>query len=132
MPWLTAFALLGLAASSASTWVHYQILNDPIYASFCDVNATFSCTEAYTSRFGAFGGVPVALSACCSSRRAGADRALCAQSRGRRAQSCRAMCSPSSTLGLAAVLYLAYASFFILKSCACSVSAPMSRSSACS
>ncbi len=50
-----------LVAASASTWVHYQILNDPTYASFCDVNATFNCTDAYTSRFGAFGGVPVAL-----------------------------------------------------------------------
>ena len=50
-----------LLASSASTWVHYRILNDPTYASFCDVNATFSCTEAYASRFGSFGGVPVAL-----------------------------------------------------------------------
>src|SRR6187399_3190008 len=60
-PWLAAFALLGLAFASASTWVHYRILNDPLYSSFCDVNATFSCTEAYTSRFGAFFGVPVAL-----------------------------------------------------------------------
>ncbi len=60
-PWFAAFALIGLAASTASTWVHYRILNDPLYASFCDVSATFSCTEAYTSRFGAFGGVPVAL-----------------------------------------------------------------------
>ena len=56
-----ASPLLGLGRGGASTWVHYQILNDPTYASFCDVNATLNCTEAYTSRFGAFGGVPVAL-----------------------------------------------------------------------
>ena len=61
MKLMGAFALLGLAASSASTWVHYRILNDPTYASFCDVNATFSCTEAYTSRFGAVAGVPIAV-----------------------------------------------------------------------
>src|SRR6478735_8763509 len=60
-PWFAAFALLGLGFASASTWVHYRILNDPTYASFCDVNATLNCTDAYTSRFGAFGGVPVAL-----------------------------------------------------------------------
>src|SRR5262245_11511184 len=59
--WFAAFALLGLIASSASTWVHYQILNDPTYASFCDVNESFSCTVAYTSRFGSAFGVPVAV-----------------------------------------------------------------------
>jgi hypothetical protein len=42
-PWFATFALIGLAASSASTWVHYQILNDPTYASFCDVSATLGC-----------------------------------------------------------------------------------------
>src|SRR5688572_8217568 len=61
-PWLAGFALIGLAAASASTWVHYDILNNPLYGgSFCDVNATLNCTEAYTSRYGAFAGVPVAL-----------------------------------------------------------------------
>ncbi len=89
VPWFTAFALLGLAASAASTWVHYQILNDPTYASFCDVNSTLNCTEAYTSRFGAFGGVPVALlGRAVLRRRAGADRALLALA-GRGAQSSR-------------------------------------------
>ena len=38
--WLAALALLGLGFASASTWVHYRILNDPTYASFCDVNST--------------------------------------------------------------------------------------------
>ena len=59
--WLAAFALLGLGFASASTWVHYRILNSPTYESFCDVNSTLNCTAAYTSRFGAVGGVPVAL-----------------------------------------------------------------------
>ena len=64
--WLSGFAVLRpWQRRRASTWVHYRILNDPTYASFCDVNATVSCTEAYTSRFGAFGGVPVALFGCC-------------------------------------------------------------------
>ena len=59
--WLAVFATVGLIAASASTWVHYRILNDPLYASFCDVNSTLNCTEAYTSRYGAIAGVPVAL-----------------------------------------------------------------------
>lgn len=112
--WYTALAALGLAAAGASTWVHYRILNDPTYASFCDVNATFSCTEAYSSRYGAVGGVPVAvfgliffvfvlgLVALCS-RSASASRNL------------PGYIFASSTIGLAVVLYLAYASFVILK-----------------
>ena len=58
---LTIAALAGLGFAAASTWVHYRILRDPLYSSICDVNATFSCTEAYTSRYGSIGGVPVAL-----------------------------------------------------------------------
>src|SRR5262245_39923701 len=58
---LLVAALVGLAFAAASTWVHYRILQDPFYSSICDVNATFSCTEAYTSRFGSIAGVPVAL-----------------------------------------------------------------------
>ena len=112
--WSAFFATLGLVASTASTWVHYRILNDPTYASFCDVNATFSCTEAYSSRYGAVGGVPVAvfgmifflfvlgLVALCS-RSAAASRNL------------PGYIFASSTIGLAVVLYLAYASFVILK-----------------
>src|SRR5688500_11051633 len=110
---LSAFAVAGLAASLASTWVHYRILNDPTYASFCDVNATFSCTEAYTSRFGAVGGVPVAvfgmlffafiLGLIVWSTRSAVTR-----------ENLAGYLFASSTLGLAAVLYLAYASYFIL------------------
>lgn len=112
--WLAAFALLGLVASAASAFVHYQLLNDPAYASFCDVNATFSCTEAYSSRYGAVAGVPVAvfgviffafvlgLVALCSSSPAAAGNLA-------------GYVFAASTLGLAVVLYLAYASFVILK-----------------
>ena len=111
---MTAFALLGLAASSASTWVHYQILNDPTYASFCDVNATLNCTEAYTSRFGAFGGVPVALLGLLFFAGVLGLIALCSRSPAASREPARATSSPSSTIGLAVVLYLAYASYFIL------------------
>jgi uncharacterized membrane protein/protein-disulfide isomerase len=58
---LLVFALLGLAASVSSSYVHYQMLTDPTYTSFCDVSATVSCTEAYSSRYGSFLGVPVAI-----------------------------------------------------------------------
>lgn len=58
---LLAFALLGLGASSVSSYVHYNLLTNPAYSSFCDVSATVSCTEAYTSQYGSFLGVPVAI-----------------------------------------------------------------------
>jgi uncharacterized membrane protein/predicted DsbA family dithiol-disulfide isomerase len=58
---LLTFALLGLGASAASSYVHYQMLTDPTYTSFCDVSATVSCTQAYLSRYGSFMGVPVAI-----------------------------------------------------------------------
>ena len=54
-------AAIGLVAAGASTWVHHQVLTDPAYASFCDVNSSLSCTNAYASRYGSVAGVPVAL-----------------------------------------------------------------------
>ena len=58
---LVLFALLGLGAASVSSYVHYNLLTTPEYSSFCDVNATMNCTSAYTSRYGSFLGVPVAI-----------------------------------------------------------------------
>jgi uncharacterized membrane protein len=113
-PWLMAFALLGLGFSAAAAQVHYQILNDPMHgSSFCDLNATFSCTEAYTSRFGAVAGVPVALLGLLFFAAVIVLIALCSQSR-TAAQNLPGYVFAASTVGLAAVLYLAYASYFIL------------------
>ncbi len=111
---MMAFALLGLGASAYSTWVHYRILNDPTYVeSVCDVSASISCTAAYSSRFGSVGGVPVAvfgllffvfvLGLIAWSVRSAVTR-----------ENLAGYVFASSTLGLAAVLYLAYASYFIL------------------
>src|SRR3954447_17831561 len=58
---LVAFAFLGLAASGAATYVHYNLIRNPDYSSFCDINATVSCKEAYLSRYGSVAGVPVAV-----------------------------------------------------------------------
>jgi protein-disulfide isomerase len=58
---LMAFAALGLGASSTSSYVHYQLLTDASYSSFCDVSAAVNCTQAYLSQYGSFWGVPVAL-----------------------------------------------------------------------
>ncbi len=114
LTWFVVFALLGLAASSASTWVHLQILNDPAYASFCDVNATFSCTEAYSSRYGSIAGVPVAVFGVIFFTFVLGLVALCSQS-ATAAGNLAGYVFVASTIGLAVSLYLAYASFVILK-----------------
>jgi len=54
-------ALVGLAASIAAAYIHYHLLFDPSYTSFCDVNATVSCTQVYLSRYSTFRGIPVAV-----------------------------------------------------------------------
>ena len=40
---LLVFALVGLAASTASSYVHYQLLTQPAYDSFCDVSSRVNC-----------------------------------------------------------------------------------------
>jgi len=55
------FALVGLGAATAAAYVHYRVLADPTYLSFCDVNETFSCTQVYSSRFGSWQGISVAV-----------------------------------------------------------------------
>ena len=111
--WLTAFAALGLAAATWSTWVHYQIINSPTYESFCDVNSTLNCTAAYTSRYGAFLGVPVALFGMLFFAGVLVLIALCAPSASA-SQHLPGYVFAASTIGLAVVLYLAYASYVIL------------------
>ena len=58
---LLAFTLLGLAAASAATWVHAELVRHPNLSSVCDVSATVNCTEAYSSAYGKVVGVPVAV-----------------------------------------------------------------------
>lgn len=111
--WLAGFAALGLAASAASTRVHHQILNDPTYASFCDVNETFSCTVAYTSRFGSVAGVPVALLGLLFF--AFVLLVIAISARSRAGENLPGYVFAASTIGLAVVLYLGYASFFVLQ-----------------
>jgi len=110
---LLGFGLLGLLASAASAYVHYNLLKNPAYTSFCDINATVSCTQAYLSRYGSLAGVPVALG--------GLVFFLFvlilvwgAGGKSRISDSAPAYVFAASTVALAVVLYLAYASFFIL------------------
>src|SRR6187401_2851724 len=111
---LTAFALLGLAASSAATYVHYNLVKNPDYSSFCDINATVSCKAAYLSRYGSVAGVPVAVGGALFF--AGVLLLMWgSRGKSRITDSAPSYIFAGSTLGLAVVLYLAYASFFVLK-----------------
>jgi len=55
------FAFVGLGAMLAAASVHYRLLFNPRYTSFCDINSTVSCSEVYLSRFSTAFGVPIAV-----------------------------------------------------------------------
>src|SRR4029453_4177124 len=58
---LVGFSLLGLGASGAAPYVPYNLVRNPDYPSFCDINTTVSCKAAYLSAYGSVAGVPVAV-----------------------------------------------------------------------
>jgi uncharacterized membrane protein/protein-disulfide isomerase len=125
---LLLFCLLGLAAAGGSAYVHYKLLRDPGYSSFCDINTTWSCATVYESRYGAFRGVPVAvggiawfavatLLAAIGLRLTTTPAPAPAKGRKPPVRDVPPIASylfAWSVAGLAVVLYLAYASFFVL------------------
>jgi uncharacterized membrane protein len=113
---IIVLAALGLGASVAALYVHYQMLADPTYTSFCDVNETVSCEAVLTSQYGSVAGVPVAAGGAIWS----ALILLLAvfgmtPARSEKAAAVAGYIFVLSTVGLAGVLYLGYASFFILR-----------------
>ena len=111
---LLLFAALGLAASSASTYVHHRLLTDPAYSSVCDISATVSCTEAYLSRYGTLWGVPVAVAGVFFFALVLVLVAAGGRTTSPARENVPAYVFALSTVGLAVVLYLAWASFFQL------------------
>jgi uncharacterized membrane protein len=111
---LVASALIGLAVSGASTWVHYRLLTDATYISPCDVGATFNCTEVYLSRYGSMAGVPVAVGGVIWFGLA-VLMAGFARTDGR-PSAAAAYLTVLGVIGLGVSLYLAYVSWFVLKS----------------
>ena len=111
--WLLALA--GLAVSLTSLYVHYQMLVVPGYVSFCDVNGTVSCQQAYLSRYGSVMGVPVALFGAIWFAFVLVLAFLGAAGPASVRESMPAYLFATSTIGLAVTLYMAYAAFFVLK-----------------
>jgi uncharacterized membrane protein/protein-disulfide isomerase len=111
---IVGFALLGLGAASFSSYVHHQLLTVPGYASVCDIGATLNCSQAYLSKYGSFMGVPVALGGVFFFA-AVLVLAGVSGNRSSARETAPAYVFAFSTIGLAAVLYLAWASYFVLK-----------------
>jgi protein-disulfide isomerase/uncharacterized membrane protein len=112
---ILAFAVLGLGAASYSLYVHHQLLTVPGYASVCDISATLNCSQAYLSKYGSLFGTPVAILGAVYF----AFVLLLAGWGGRTASPIRenvpGYLFALSTIGLAFVLYLGWASYVVLK-----------------
>ena len=112
---IIALAAVALAASLASLYVHYRTIQDPAYSSFCDVNETVSCQALYQSEYGSVAGVPVAAGGAIW-----AGLVLILAFWGMRHRNSELAGRVAgyifvlATIGLAAVFYFAYASFFVL------------------
>jgi uncharacterized membrane protein len=106
---------VALAASLAALYVHYRTIQDPAYSSFCDVNETVSCQALYQSEYGSVAGVPVAAGGAIW---AGLVLILAfggmRQRQSELAGRVGGYIFVLATIGLAAVFYFAYASFFVL------------------
>lgn len=108
-------ALVGLGAAGTAAYVHYRMFADPTYTSFCDVNATVSCTQVYASRFGTFKGVSVSVFGGIWFAFAALMSIAGMNARPAVRESVPGYLFAASTLALAVILYLGYASFVILK-----------------
>jgi uncharacterized membrane protein len=108
-------ALVGLVASGAAVYVHYHLIFDPRYTSFCDVSATVSCTQVYMSRFSTVRGIPVAIFGAIWFAGASVLTATGIVARGNVRENIPGYLFAGSTLALAVVLYFEYVSFVILK-----------------
>jgi uncharacterized membrane protein/protein-disulfide isomerase len=110
-----ASALAGLAASAAAAYVHYHLLRDPGYLSFCDISATMSCTQVYSSPYGSMFGMPVAVFGAIWFGLAVLLVAAGLWGPPSVQESVPGYLFAGSTLALSMILYLGYASFFLLK-----------------
>jgi uncharacterized membrane protein/protein-disulfide isomerase len=108
-------ALVGLAASIAASYVHYHLLFDPTYTSFCDVTTTVSCTQVYLSRYSTFRGIPVAIFGAIWFSAALLLTLIGMVGTGEARENASGYLFAASTAALAVVLYFEYVSFVILK-----------------
>jgi uncharacterized membrane protein/protein-disulfide isomerase len=108
-------SLIGLGVSTAAAYTHYHMLYDPTYRSFCDVNATVSCTQVYQSRFSTFLGIPVAIFGAVWFVAAALLSVAGLTARQSVRENVPGYLFAMSTVALAIVLYLGYASLVLIK-----------------
>src|SRR5438132_2605277 len=114
-PIILVLALAALGASIAALYVHYRIIKDPTYQSFCDISETVSCEAVLESSYATVRGVPVAAGGVIWS-----TLVLLIAGVGMRRQNPDAYAAAAgyvfvlATAGLSAMLYLGYASFFVI------------------
>ena len=112
--WMVLLASAGMIASVSAAYMHFQLVANPAYTSFCDVNETVSCTQLYQSRYGSVAGIPVALGGVLwfgvVLLLAYADARGLSRSR----ENVATYLAGWSTVGLSVTAYLAYASVFLL------------------
>ena len=111
---LILLALLGMGASVYALYVHYR-LTDPNYIPGCEISDTVGCQQVLQSSYGSVGGVPVAAGGAIWSALVlllafWGMRQPASELAGRVAGYIFVL----ATIGLAAVFYFAYASFFVL------------------
>ena len=107
-------ALVGFASAATSTYVHFQLVQDPGYISFCDINGDISCTEVYQSRFGSVGGVPVALLGAVWFGLVLLLAVAAGRGSSELGENIGAYVLVLSTVGLVVVVFLGYESFMVL------------------
>jgi uncharacterized membrane protein len=108
-------ALVGLGASAAAAYTHYHLLYDPAYRSFCDVSETVSCTQVYMSQYSTVRGIPVALFGSMFFVAAALLSVSGLTARETVRENVPGYLFVLSTLALAVILYLGYASFVLLR-----------------
>jgi len=114
-PIILVLALAALGASIAALYVHYRIIKDPTYSSFCDINETVSCEAVLESPYATVRGVPVAAGGV-----AWSTLVLLLAALGMRRENGDGYAATAgyifvlATVALSAVLYLGYASFFVI------------------
>ena len=114
-PLILVLAAVALGASLASLYVHYRMIADPSYTSFCDISETVSCEAVYVSAYGTVRGVPVAAGGAIWAALVLMLALVGLRPTSDTASSVAGYVFVLATVGLAAVLYFAYASFFVLE-----------------
>ena len=100
-----------------SSYIHYKLLTDSSYTSLCDVNPALSCSEAYLSPYGSLWGVPVALAGVIFFMVVLLVAGVGARPTSAARESAAAYIFALSSIGLAVVVYLAWASFQLRTLC---------------